>query len=404
MQTIGNEYWWERDDLRYIDNQLYLGATNLNKLTASHGTPLYVYNASRAKQNLQRLHCALESKSINHRLFYAMKSNRYAPLLTYLKLTGLCGIDACSPGELLLALECGFKEEDISYTATAMSDGDCDILAKHPGIVLNLDSLTAIRKIGERCPGRNIGLRINPALGVGYETNELLRYSGSKTTKFGIYKADFDEAVRLSKKYGLNITGIHLHTGCGYLTPQLPVWRSILEESRWFVDKLPRLEYLNVGGGLGIPLAQTDNGLDLNTWNNVIVETLSGAAHDIWVEPGDYIVKDTGVLLLQVTMVERKQNTLFIGVNGGFNIHIEPAFYHLPLHPVPVKVYSDHPADVVTIAGNINEALDIFYDNIIMPLPEEGDYLAFLNAGGYGASMSSNHCMRGIFKEMLILQ
>ncbi|MCX6934511.1 MAG: diaminopimelate decarboxylase, partial [Verrucomicrobia bacterium] len=110
------------------------------------------------------------------------------------------------------------------------------------------------------------------------------------------------------------------------------------------------------------------------------------------------------LLLLEVNTVERKGSTLYAGVNGGFQLHIEPAFYQLPLVPVPVKAAGARARlRPTTIAGHINEALDLLHRDALLPPLVNGDLLAFLNAGGYGASMASNHCMRGAFNEHLLL-
>jgi len=398
-----SDFWWQRDDLAYVDGDLTFAGRSVQALAESHGTPLYLYNAHRLKDNLERLHGALDARGLRHRVFYAMKSNRFAPLLTYLKTLGRCGIDSCSPGEMKLAQQCGFLPEEISYTGTSLSTSDYEKLARNPGVRLNVDSLTAIRRIGEMCPGRRIGLRINPALGIGYESNELLRYAGERTTKFGIYREQFGDALALARSYGLEIAGIHLHTGCGYLSKQLPAWKTILKGALWFIDRIPDIEYVNVGGGLGIPLVEDDSALDLGEWSGVLAEVFDRRGFEIWVEPGDYIAKDAGVLVLQANSVERKRDTVFVGVDGGFNIHIEPVVYNLPIEPAPCRWRADVDVETVTVAGNINEAMDLIAQNVKLPLPVEGDYVAFLNAGGYGAAMSSNHCMRGQFTEMLLL-
>jgi len=397
------DFWWQREDLAYVDGDLTFAGRSVQALAESHGTPLYLYNAHRLIDNLERLHDALDARGLRHRIFYAMKSNRFAPLLTYLKTVGRNGIDCCSPGEMLLAQQCGFLPEEISYTGTSLSTPDYEKLARNPGVRLNVDSLTAIRRVGELCPGRRVGLRINPALGVGYESNELLRYAGERTTKFGIYREQFGDALALARSYGLEIAGIHLHTGCGYLSKQLPAWKTILNEALWFIDRIPDIEYVNVGGGLGIPLVADDSALDLGEWSGTLAEVFDGRGFEIWAEPGDYIAKDAGVLVLQANSVERKRDTVFVGVDGGFNIHIEPVVYNLPIEPAPCRWSADVDTETVTIAGNINEAMDLVAQNVELPLPVEGDYIAFLNAGGYGAAMSSNHCMRGQFTEMLLL-
>lgn len=312
----------------------------------------------------------------------------------------------------MLVRQTGFREREISFTGTAVSDPDLDCLQRHPGVWVNCDSLSSIRRLGSRCPGREIGLRINPGLGIGYKTNELLRYSGSKTTKFGIYREQFDSALELAASCDLAVKGLHFHTGCGYLDPQLPVFDEILGTCSWFADRVSDLEHVNIGGGLGVPLTAEDAPLDLERWCELLERHLGQRGLQIWIEPGDYIVRDAGLLVLQVNMVEEKESTTFVGVDGGFTVNLAPAFYRLPLEVVPCRRSAGDAtrADAapspdgaeVTIAGNINEALDILAENVHLPSVREGDFLAFLNAGGYGASMSSDHCVRGDFREFLL--
>ncbi|MEM8995461.1 MAG: diaminopimelate decarboxylase, partial [Acidobacteriota bacterium] len=117
----------------------------------------------------------------------------------------------------------------------------------------------------------------------------------------------------------------------------------------------------------------------------------------------DFLVKDAGVLVCGVSSVEEKGGVRFVGVDAGFNVQTLPATYGLPLEPVPVaQPAPDSPLGPVTVAGNINEALDLFGVDIPMPEIVEGDLLALLGAGGYGSSMSSRHCLRGDFTEALL--
>jgi diaminopimelate decarboxylase len=380
---------------------LHLGRHDLPRLAERRGTPLYAYHAPRVLANLARLRTALGGQGLRSRVLFAMKSNRFPPLLRFLRQHGRCGVDVCSPAELLLARRSGFAEKDISYTGTAMSEADARCLARHPGVQVNCDSLASLRRLARLSPGRRVGLRINPGIGLGYRRNRRLRYSGRGATKFGIYQEQFAAALDLAGRGGLRIVGLHFHAGCGFLTPQLPALDQVLAAARPFLDVLPGLDYVNIGGGLGIPLVAGDRPLDLAAWSRLVARHFRRDPFEIWVEPGDYLAKDAGVLLLEVNTVERKQRTLFVGVNGGFNLHPEPAFYQLPLECVPCRP-RPAPRRRVTIAGNINEALDLLGEGVVLPLPEEGDLLAFLNAGGYGAAMSSNHCMRGAFGEVLL--
>ena len=396
--------WWARSGLGYERGELHFAGRPLGPLASRYGSPLYLYDAARVTENLQRLRSALAAQALPFRVFYAMKSNRHPPLLRRLRRLGLCGIDTCSPAEVARARACGFAPENISFTGTSLSDADLTALLGHEGLVINLDSLHDIARVGALAPGRRIGLRINPGLGIGYRRNGLLRYAGGGGTKFGIHREQFPAALRLARRHGLVVEGLHFHTGCGYLTPQLPVLEKIFSACQAFVSQVPGLRYVNLGGGLGIPLVESDRPLDLESWSTLVAQKFGGRGFEVWCEPGDYLVKDAGLLLLEVNTVERKGSTLYAGVNGGFQLHIEPAFYQLPLVPVPVKAAGARARlRPTTIAGHINEALDLLHRDALLPPLVNGDLLAFLNAGGYGASMASNHCMRGAFNEHLLL-
>ena len=404
MSETPAPYWWQREDLKYQDGNLHFAGHDVHGLAKMHGTPAFFYSAKRLTANVQRLHNALQKAGLKdrYRILFAMKANRYSPLLTHLKSTGLVGIDACSPNEVEHAISCGYRPEEISFTNTSLSRSDYDRLNRFTGIAMNCDSLTCIRKWGEMGRGRNIGIRIHPSIGLGRADNDKLQYSGANTTKFGIYREQFIEAIELARSYDLRITKIHFHTGCGYLTPQLDYWEGIIKECLWFVDQVAdTVEVVNVGGGLGVPHTAYDQPLDLDRWAQVLARNFLDRKVRIEVEPGDYLVKDIGILLLTVNTVELKKDRVFVGVNAGFNIALEPAVYGLPFQPVSAQERPG-PMQKVTIAGHINEALDVFYTDIELSPLEEDDTLVLINAGAYSTSMASNHCMRGEFKEFLL--
>ena len=397
-------YWWAREGLEYQQGKLMFAGREVETLARRHGTPTFFYHAPRVAANAQRLHDALNATALKgrFRVLFAMKANRYAPLLTYLKGCGLVGIDACSPNEVEHAIACGFEPQDISFTNTSLSRTDLQRLDRIDGLSMNCDSLHAIRKWGEMGRGREIGIRINPAIGLGREGNDKLQYSGADTTKFGIYREQLPEAIKLAKEYDLKIVKIHFHTGCGYLTQQLDYWESIIQSCLWFVDQIDTVRIVNVGGGLGVPHLAMDQPLDLTKWAAVLERNFKDRKVSIEVEPGDYLVKDSGILCLTVNAVEQKADKVFAGVNAGFNIALEPAVYGLPFEPV-LATEKSGPMQKVTIAGHINEALDIFYRDKELPQLQEDDTLVLINAGAYSTSMASNHCMRGEFKEFLLL-
>lgn len=404
LQTGMPPFWWERPDLCYEDGRLSFAGRDVAALAKEADGPLYLYSAARVTANLVRVRDALAQTGIPFRVYYAMKANRHASLLTMLAGTGLCGIDICSPNELDHAIACGFRPDQISFTGTGVARRDLDRLLMHDGLTINCDTIGMIRRIGERVPGRAIGIRVNPARGVGYGDSERLTYAGARTTKFGIYREQWDEALAAASAHDLRITSLHFHVGCGYLDQQLNDWEAAVDAGLSFLADLPGVRTVNIGGGLGLPHRASDSPLNLATWTAALRRHFAGRPVEIAVEPGDYLVKDAGMLVLGVTDVERKRDKLFVSVDGGFNLHPEPVFYDLPCEPVACVPRLGDPAkwQRCTIAGNINEALDLWAEDVAMPPQEEGDFIAFLNAGGYGAAMSSHHCMRSHFIETLL--
>ncbi len=393
--------WWQRTGLEYLDGRLHFAGRDVANIASSIGTPCYLYDIRRIGQNLSRLSGALKQALPAHRVFYAMKANRFPPILLFLKMTGECGVDVSSPGELLLARSMGFEERDISYTGTCVSRHDLEKILSFPGIKINCDSLTMIRKLGALPGPKEIGLRIDPGIGLGYQGNPKLTYSGSVISKFGIHLQELEKARDLADKMDLTITTLHFHCGCGYLNDQLKQLESILARVKECVALFPQLELLNVGGGLGVPLTSEDNHLDLDAWARTLAKEIGGLGLEVAVEPGAYIVQDAGILVLEVTMDETKAERRLVGVNGGFNINPEPAHYQIPLEPVP-SIPRQGTATRASVVGNLNEALDVWATEAILPPFKEGDLLAFLNAGAYGSSMASDHCKRGEIVEIAL--
>ncbi|NBS26542.1 MAG: diaminopimelate decarboxylase [Gammaproteobacteria bacterium] len=399
--------WWQRSDLGYQQGELNFAGSAVRELIAEHGTPTFVYSKQRVTDNIQRLKSALDDTALvgRYKILFAMKANRFAPLLQFLARQGMVGIDACSPNEVAHALACGFEPDQISFTAGSLSQHDVSRLDEFEGLFMNCDSLYSIETWGRLKPGSEIGIRVNPGLGVSRACNDRLQYAGTVTTKFGIYKEQFVEALALANRYQLTVSKIHFHTGCGYLTSELNQLDQVISECLWFVENCPDVSRVNVGGGLGVPHSAGENPLDLGKWAAVLAKHFASRDILIEMEPGEYIVKDSGLLLLSKTYLEKKRNTLFLGVDAGFNIAPEPAYYNLPFQPVSLIDPQGKAAPKlkkVTVVGNINEALDVWYEDALLPNMQQETHLTLINAGGYSSSMASNHCMRGEFTEILL--
>src|SRR5688572_13150109 len=209
--------WWVRPGLDINkDGRLRIAGADPESLAREHGTPLFVYDRARFAEHALRIQAAFASTGVPFRLRFALKANPLPEILEVFRGLGApgtpesVGIDACSPGEVLRALECGWSPGEISFTGTNVSERDLDVLLAHR-IHCNLDALSQIERYGRRAPGSPVGIRIDPRAGAGY--NAHLEYSGERPTKFGIGLERLDEAMVTAARHDLQIDTVHFHAG-----------------------------------------------------------------------------------------------------------------------------------------------------------------------------------------------
>lgn len=381
--------WWTRDGLEARDGRLTFVDQDVEELARAHGTPLYVYDSSRMEANLRRLRRALDDAGVLHHLLYALKCNRHPDIVARMHGAGV-GVDVCSPNEMDMALAAGWGAEEISYTGTNLSRRDMERILAHP-VILNLDSLSAIRHVGARAAGRTIGLRLNPGVGA-YSTRTTA--AGTWPSKFGIYPEQVDEALAIAGDHQLQVKGLHFHIGSGWLQDMLGDFRQAVQLVRDVAARLTGLEYINVGGGIGVPLLASCVPVDLDAYAAVIAESFGPLDVTVMCEPGDFLARDSGLFLVEVVGVDERRGTKFVGVDGGYNACGIPYLYREPQEIVVCRAADADTTETYTVAGHINEARDVFADDARLPEIHEGDILALLNVGGYGAELATVHCAR----------
>jgi diaminopimelate decarboxylase len=387
--------WWVRPGLEAPDERLVIAGEDAEALARRHGTPLFVYDLDRIRTNARAIEAALARTGLPHVVRFALKANREPEVLAVLRGLGKVGIDACSPGEAQLALASGWTAEEISYTGTNLSERDLDLILGAP-IHLNLDAVSQVERVGRRAPGRTIGLRVNPGAGAGY--NDRLEYAGDRPTKFGVWPDRLDEAVAVARRYRLTIDTVHFHAGSGWLTEGLPRFEGALARAVGMVERLRELgcpiHEVNVGGGLGTPARADEQAVDLDDYAAVLARHLGPLHVTIAVEPGDRIARDAGLLLSEVVTVERRGEVTFVGLDLGWNVNCSYMVYGFAQELIACRAANAPRTQIVTVAGHINEAGDLFAEDYPMPPVEEGDIVALVNAGSYLQAMSSTHCLR----------
>jgi diaminopimelate decarboxylase len=391
--------WWSRDGLTWNEAGLSVGGRSASSLATANGTPLYVYDAGHIRERIASLRGALAGIGAPSRIYYAIKANRFGPLVAAIRAEGNVGIDACSPREVALAREHGFAPDEISVTTSMPSNADLDAFVA-AGVRVNLDSLSSLRRFAARAPrGTSIGLRIDAAVEVGYGTSPKVAYGNSK---FGIEHEAVEKALALAREGGLEVRTLHVHCGWGLQARALPKVSWVFEHMARFARSTPGLEMVNIGGGLVGRHAATDEPLQVEAWVAAIRRHLGPLGVTLACEPGTWLVDDAGILIVEANTVEEKAGTNWIGVDAGHNVNVYMAHYGIPLEVVHVARPAD-PAEITyTVAGNLNESNDVFARDVRLPRVVEGDLLAFLPAGAYGSSMSSDHCLRGMAGEVLV--
>jgi diaminopimelate decarboxylase len=311
------------------------------------------------------------------------------------------GIDACSPGEVRHALANGWSVDEISLTGTNLSASDVDELVES-GVHVNLDLRSQLERWGRRAPGATVGIRVNPRAGASWSglpaaEGESL-YAKATATKFGILPEQVDDALALAAEHGLAIDTVHVHVGDGFLTDGLPrlevAIERVAEMTRRVLDAGHEVREVNTGGGLGVPQRPEDEPLDVDAYAKALAKHLGPLGVTIACEPGDYLVKESGVLLAEVVTLDERDGVTFAGLDAGFNVAPEPFIYGALVPIVLARAADAGPSRTYTVAGNINEGDDLWGEEVPLPELSEGDILALLLVGAYGSSMHLDHCLR----------
>jgi diaminopimelate decarboxylase len=262
---------------------------------------------------------------------------------------------------------------------------------------LNVDLLSQLDRVGRRCRGRGVGLRLNPRAGV-MRGHAASLYSDTRPTKFGIYEEDLPRALALAARHGLSIDTAHVHLANGMLDDELPAFDAALGEFERMVRLLLEagcpLTEVNVGGGLGTPRYAGERPLDLDAYAGVVARHFGDLDVALGVEPGEYLTNESAVLLSEVVTVESRLGEGFVGLDCGWNVMNERHIYGHEIEFV-VCGRADAPRrGSTTVAGHINEGDDLFAEHVPFPEVAEGDIVAMVSVGGYCQAMFTEHCLR----------
>jgi diaminopimelate decarboxylase len=396
--------------LSVLDGHLCVRGKDCTLLAERFGTPLYVTDGNRVMENYHAYYTALSSRYAQVRVLYAAKANGNLSILRMLGKAG-AGADVFSSGELRLALRAGMLPENLLFNGNSKSGADL-ALAVQNGVKISVDSLDELAlldsvaaSLGRRA---EIAFRVNPALEV--PTHPKIA-TGLRTSKFGIPAGQILGAYQaaLSCEH-VEPVGLHCHIGSQILDVE-PFVRET-EVMVYLAGKLTDLgvplQFINLGGGLGIPYHHaTDPAPTPEDYAARVMPVFlrgikeAGIRPEFWVEPGRYLVADSTVLLTRVNSV-KEAHRRFVNVDAGLNLLVRPAMYDA-YHEVVVANRAEEPLqNLCTIAGPICESGDILAEDRSLPVVRAGDLVALLDTGAYGFAMSSQYNARPRCAEVLI--
>jgi diaminopimelate decarboxylase len=388
----------------------HIGGVPISELVHRFGTPTYVYDAETIRHRITELRAFDVIR-------YAQKACSNLAVLDLMRRQGVL-VDAVSAGEIFRALRAGYLPQGdpppIVFTADVFDEASLEMVLRHD-IEVNVGSPDMIDQLGDRAPGRNLTLRINPGFGHGHsrKTN-----TGGEHSKHGIWHEQLDECLLRADRHGMGVTGAHMHIGSGTDLEHLAQVCGAMEQ---YVLRIGRsITAVSAGGGLPVPYRDQDMPLDVGRywalWDAARrrIEERLGHAVRLEVEPGRYLVAQSGYLIAQIRAVKSMGSNLFYLLDAGFNHLARPILYGA-YHPMAIAYASGRtdPASLqeVVVGGPLCESGDIFTQEegglvCRRPLPRAkvGDFLVVQVAGAYGFVMASNYNSHPLPAEVFIDQ
>ena len=374
--------------------------TQLLELAQKYGSPIYVYNTDKIESQYNRLTDAFSTvKSL--KLNYAVKALSNINILKFFKNIG-AGLDTVSIQEVQLGLTTGIDPKKIIFTPNGVSLKEIEEVAKL-GVQINIDNLSILELFGQKHPEIPVCVRINPHIMAGGNSKISV---GHIDSKFGISIHQVPHIKRVVENTGMNINGIHMHTGSDILDIDtfLRATEILFDVAKQFDD----IDFIDFGSGFKVPYKEGDISTDIEQlglqlserFNDFCVEY--GKNITLMFEPGKFLVSDAGVFLAKVNVVKQTTSTVFAHVDSGFNHLVRPMMYDSYHHITNISNPEGRDR-YYSVVGYICET-DTFGSNRRIAEISEEDVLCFHNAGAYCFSMASNYNSRYLPAEVMVHQ
>lgn len=386
----------------FKDNELCCERVAVTDIARAVPTPFYLYSHKTLVDHYRKLKAAF--RPVDPLICFSMKSNANLAVIRALVRSG-AGLDIVSGGELYRARLAGVDPKKVVYAGVGKRPDEIAEAIRFGIRFFNVESedeLDEIQRIADRMGKKvNVAIRINPD--VIPKTHKYI-VTGKGETKFGL---DFDSVHKIfnsSWKYpALAIRGVHIHIGSQILNAA-PFEKAIRKTLAFIKECRISVDYLNIGGGLGI-MYSVENPQTAKAFAKRVLPLLRASRLRIILEPGRFISGNAGILVTRVVYTKRTPRKKFVIVDSGMSDLIRPSLYEAYHKIVPVRVGEDtaRTPERVDVVGPICESGDFLGKDRFLPLVHKGDLLAVMGAGAYGFTMSSNYNSRPRASEVMVI-
>jgi diaminopimelate decarboxylase len=372
--------------------------TQLTALAHKYGSPLYVYDTAKIESQYNRLTNAFSSVK-NLKLNYAVKALSNINILKFFKNLG-AGLDTVSIQEVHLGLTTGIDPKKIIFTPNGVSLTEIEEVAKL-GVQINIDNLSILELFGQKHPEIPVCIRINPHIMAGGNSKISV---GHIDSKFGISIHQVPHIKRVVENTGMNVNGIHMHTGSDIL--DIDTFLRATEILFDVAKQFENIDFIDFGSGFKVPYKEGDISTDIEQLGVQLSERFNefcieyGKEITLMFEPGKFLVSEAGVSLAKVNVVKQTTSTVFAHVDSGFNHLVRPMMYDSYHHITNISNITGRDR-YYSVVGYICET-DTFGSNRRISEISEEDVLCFHNAGAYCFSMASNYNSRYQPAEIMI--
>ena len=386
--------------MKYINKELTIEKVKVEDIARKYNTPVYCYSYNQLKENINNF--KKNFKSFSPLICFAVKSNTNINLIREIKRFGL-GADVVSKGELMMAIKAGINPKKIVFSGVGKTSSEISYAIEKKILLINSESKSEVKEIDRIAKLKKVKIQVGIRLNPNTDAKTLTQIStGKKENKFGVNEKTFLELVKYCKNSkNIDLKCLSVHIGSQIL--DYKPYEKMLKVIDRIINKINhKFEFIDLGGGMGIPYAKENKKLNYQKYNTAIKKFLKNHSTKIIFEPGRSIVGNIGFLISEIIYIKESEKKNFVILDAAMNDLMRPALYganHKTLSSIKKNKISKKTYEFV---GPICESTDKFATLEKFYELKEKDLIVMCDVGAYGMSLSSNYNVRLKPPELLI--